>query len=103
MMKDPKFQAEMKRYTSSPAYKTAMSRAAEDIEVTPPDLPLQSYLNLTSRYFISHPITELVKRPSTLKEARSRLCGKNERLNEYRKKSTKFLLLIFPFLFQLFT
>ena len=33
MMSDPKFQAEMKRYTSSPQYKTAMSRASEDIEV----------------------------------------------------------------------
>lgn len=33
MMADPKFQAEMRRYTSSPAYKTAMSRASEDIEV----------------------------------------------------------------------
>ena len=33
MMADPKFQAEMKKYTSSPAYKKAMSRASEDIEV----------------------------------------------------------------------
>ena len=33
MMSDPKFKAEMRKYTSSPAYKTAMSRASEDIEV----------------------------------------------------------------------
>ena len=32
-MADPKFQSEMRRYTSSPEYKTAMSRASEDIEV----------------------------------------------------------------------
>lgn len=32
-MADPKFQAEMKLYTSNPAYKKAMSRASEDIEV----------------------------------------------------------------------
>lgn len=33
MMNDPAFKAEMKRYTESPAYKQAMNRASEDIEV----------------------------------------------------------------------
>jgi hypothetical protein len=33
MMADPKFQAEMKKYTSSPKYKEAMTRAGEDMEV----------------------------------------------------------------------
>jgi hypothetical protein len=32
-MKDPSFQAEMKKYTSNPQFKEAMARASDDIEV----------------------------------------------------------------------
>lgn len=98
MMKDPKFQAEMKRYTSSPAYKTAMSRASEDIEVIDIDSLSNTHLDCASLNFILHPITEPVERPSALKEARSRLRGKDESLKPCRKKSTRLLQLIFPFI-----
>lgn len=33
MMNDPKFQAQMKRYTSDPAYQKAFSKASDDMEV----------------------------------------------------------------------
>jgi hypothetical protein len=34
MMKDPAFVAEMKKYTESPAFKQAMSRTQNEIEVS---------------------------------------------------------------------
>ena len=33
MMNDPKFQAQMKRYTSDPAYQKAFTKASDDMEV----------------------------------------------------------------------